>query len=320
MSPLQQRKALESSLGKGISSQGLNTNSTLPTKNSDTTVLDAYSEFAKNYLIARQYSQKTIDGYWWIVKSFIQAVGNIDTLDITESSIGEWVSYMDRKGMQKSTMHTNVSLFRVFVDYLYIRGSCKLHKDVIKAPKRPKNHPRYKKIDEVSKMIDACGSIRNKAIVSMLFVTGLRNSELRNLKRDQVDGSEVHVRGGKGLKDRLVLLNRETRVLLERYLDSRVDNSPYLFITSRGKLGNSTLRYIVNDAGRRAGVGATNPHALRHGCGTHMMKQNIHPRIVQEYLGHDNINTTQLYMHVEGGDIKSGHAKAFELPYHENNS
>ncbi len=149
------------------------------------TTLDAFGEFSRNYLAIRGYSQVTVDGYWWVIKSFTESAGNIETKDITATQVGEWIFYMEDKGNTKSTIHTNVSRFKVFIGYLNLQGWCELDHTLIKAPKQPRTLPKYTTSEAIDKMIMYAPSIRDKAIISVLFSTALRNSELRNLIRTE---------------------------------------------------------------------------------------------------------------------------------------
>lgn len=276
------------------------------------TTLEAFSDFSRNYLMARCYSQKTIEGYWWVIKSFIESAGNVDTTEINLEKLSSWVCYMEEvKANKKLTIHTNVSYFRVFVGYLHLKGECQLTKEEIVAPRRPKRRNiKWAPSSRVETMINASGSIRDKAIIAVMFCGAIRNAELRNLKRDDINGLDVRIEHGKGDEDRTVYMTEQAKGLLDRYLASRVDKSPYLFVTNHGnKIASSTLRYIFAHTSELAGVEHTNPHQLRHGAGTELMLNGMHMRYIQEYLGHEYITTTQIYTHVEQPDLKLQHAE-----------
>lgn len=270
------------------------------------TILEAFSDFSRNYLMVRGYSQKTIDGYWWVIRSFMQSAGNIQTDAITTQTYVAWVEYMHDKGNAKSTIHTNISNFRVFVDFINLLGACELRKDDIKAPKRPKHRNiKYAPKDRVEAMIRASGSIRDRAILAVTFSGALRNAEVRNLRRVDVQGDDIIVTHGKGDENRSVCLNHIARSLLDRYLASRVDSSPYLFVSNRNdKIASSTLRYIFDKASKDAHVEHTNPHQLRHGAATELMLNGMHLRSIQTYLGHEYSTTTEIYTHVTHPQLK----------------
>lgn len=276
------------------------------------TTLEAFSDFSRNYLMARCYSQKTVDGYWWVIRSFVESAGNIRTEEITYQTYTAWVEHMQNKGNAKLTIHTNVSNFRVFVDYLHLLGLCELHRDAIKAPKRPRHRQvKFAPKNRVEAMIRASQSLRNRAILAVMFSGAIRNSELRNLKRTDVQDRDVYIRHGKGDEDRVVRLTPVAKTLLDRYIAARMDDSPYLFVTTRGdRIASSTLRYIFKKASADAGVEHTSPHQVRHGGATELMLGGMHLREIQEYLGHAYSSTTEIYTHVLQPQLKKDFDKS----------
>lgn len=276
-------------------------------------VLEAYAEFSRNYLMARMYSQQTIDGYWWVIRSFVQSAGNLETTDINISVYSDWIQFMDGKGNTKATIHSNVSRFRVFIEYLNLQELCYLGKEQIVPPRKPRSLPKFTTPETVDKMISHSNSVRDKAIVAVFFSTGLRNAELRNLKINDIYDRDVLVNQGKGLRDRVVRLDNRSFDLLSAYMASRMDSAEYLFISNRGQpIASSTMRYIIAAATQRAGLPKTHPHAIRHGTATHMLRGGANIRIIQDYLGHQNVSTTELYTHVTNEDVKKSHSDIFD--------
>lgn len=276
----------------------------IPAKN----ILEAYSDFSRDYLIARCYSPKTIDTYWFSVKSFVQSSGNIKCLDLDLKVYSEWVHFMQEKGNKKLTIHTNISRFRIFVEYLNLQGWCFLGKEQIKLPKKPKSNVKYATKDDIETLIARANGVRNKALIAVMFDTGLRNSEVRNLKRSDITGSDVHVEHGKGDKDRIIFLGDRAKKLLDRYWASRTDNLPWAFVAKEDevatKIASSTLRYIFAKSCERAGISPISPKTVRHGTATELMKNKMHIRYIQEYLGHEFVTTTQIYTHIEPKDLR----------------
>lgn len=268
-------------------------------------ILGAYSDFVKNYLQVRQYSPATVDGYWWVIKSLVKSLGDIKTQDITIDRIHEWIRYMESIGSTEATIASNIARLRVFIDYLNLRRLCKVKKDDIYLPKMPLVLPKYVRKEDVDRIIDFAGSIRDQAILSILFSTGLRNSELRNLLRGQVQDKTIIVRQGKGMRDRTVLMDERSKELLKRYDQSRVDKSSFLFTTRRGgQIAKSTLRYIVVNASKKCGLQAISPHQFRHGMASHLMKEGMPTKMIQELLGHQTIATTERHLHTDKRDIR----------------
>jgi site-specific recombinase XerD len=178
--------------------------------------------------------------------------------------------------------------------------------DASLAPKRPRRLPESPKLAEVEGIVDALDGdgalpLRNRALVELVYSAGLRSAEAVGLDLGDVDFEQelVHVREGKGGKDRVVPLGEEAAYLVARYLrDARpllargAENA--LFISTRGRrLDTSTLRRLV-----------PHPHRLRHAFATHLLEGGADLRTIQELLGHSSLSTTQMYSHVDAKRLR----------------
>lgn len=279
------------------------------------TILDTFSTFKSEELLANDRADATINGFWWMIRSLTDVVGNIETEDLTLEVVNEWRRFMNDRH-RPTTVHTNISRFRVFADWLVEQGYCSLPLKKIKAPRRPKPNAVYLTEAEIDRMVRVATNIRDKAIIDVLFSCGLRNTECRELRREDINDRDVHVRHGvKNDDNRYVFLSKRAHKHLQMYLQSRVDRSAYLFVTRDGKkIANSTFRYIIKCVGERAGIDPVkcHPHAARHGCGTLLMEKNMHMRGIQEYLGHAYITTTQIYTHPERANLRAAHEEIFD--------
>lgn len=284
------------------------------------TILDAFATFKSEQLLANDYKQTYIDGFWWTIKSLTDVTGNIPVDELTVELYNEWRRAMSERH-RPTTIHTHVSHFRVFADWLVDQKMCSLQMKQIRAPKRPKPNPIYLEPEEIDRMIAAAVNVRDRAIIDVLFSCGVRNTECRELRKNDIIEDEVHVQhGAKGDDNRWVRLSKRAKKHLDMYLQSRTDRSVYLFVTRDGqKIANSTFRYIVASVGQRAGIDPAkcHPHAARHGCGTYLMNGGMHMRGIQDYLGHAFITTTQIYTHPERGDLRTKHAEIFDGVHQE---
>lgn len=167
---------------------------------------------------------------------------------------------------------------------------------------------------------------RDRAIVEMLFSTGLRISELCALNREHInlETKEFSVLG-KGKKIRTVFLTDRAVICLDRYLRLREDNWPPLFINARSRrdefetngesrrISRTAIEVMIRDRGRKAGITKpVTPHVLRHTFATTLLRNGADLRSVQEMLGHSNISTTQIYTHFANADLKKTHEKYLE--------
>ncbi|MGZ7070024.1 MAG: site-specific tyrosine recombinase/integron integrase, partial [Methanobacterium sp.] len=156
-------------------------------------------------------------------------------------------------------------------------------------------------------------NLRNKVILALLYSSGLRVSELVTLQTDYVDLQERTIRiRGKGEKDRIVLFDDKTRVLIEGYVEKKPHEDKYLFVN---RLGNHlTPRYIqmmIKTCAQKAGIKKkVTPHVLRHSFATHLLKNGVDIRAIQQLLGHSNLSTTQIYTSVDMQTLKNVYDRA----------
>ena len=198
----------------------------------------------------------------------------------------------------------------------------------VKTPKRTKSLPKSLNENEVINLINAMDKngdekdlsehseflrLRNKVILALLYSSGLRVSELVTLHTDSVDLRDRTLRiRGKGEKDRIVLFDGETKELLEGYLLERGEESDYLFVNRSGN--HLTPRYIqmmIKDYAKAAGIKKrVTPHILRHSFATHLLKNGVDIRAIQQLLGHANLSTTQIYTSVDMHTLKNVYDRA----------
>jgi site-specific recombinase XerD len=185
--------------------------------------------------------------------------------------------------------------------------------DVPLAPRRPRRLPDAPRHAEVDALLDALGPVdsplglRNRALVELVYSAGLRSAEAVGLDLRDVDFDRetVHVRRGKGARERVVPLGEEAAHWLARYLrDARPalarGAEDALFLSVRGRrLDTSTLRRL-----------APHPHRLRHAFATHLLEGGADLRVIQELLGHASLSTTQIYSHVDGRRLRRVYDRA----------
>lgn len=185
--------------------------------------------------------------------------------------------------------------------------------DASLAPRRPRRLPDAPKVEQVDELLDGFGDVRdplelrNHALIELVYSAGLRSAEAVGLDLGDVDFEQerVHVRNGKGAKDRVVPLGEEAAHWVARYLrDARpvlargAENA--LFLSARGRrLDTSTLRRIT-----------PHPHRFRHAFATHLLEGGADLRVIQELLGHSSLSTTQAYSHVDGKRLRRVYDRA----------
>ena len=201
-------------------------------------------------------------------------------------------------------------------------------KDEIKAPKRTKSLPKSLNEQEVYNLIHAMDDkydpeknnpqnisrLRNKLILTLLYSTGLRVSELIKLEIKSIDYDERTIRvRGKGEKDRIVIFDDETLELIDEYLEKRGVDNKYLFVNQRNnKLTSRYVQYMIKEYAKAANIERrVTPHILRHSFATHLLKNGVDIRAIQQLLGHSNLSTTQIYTSVDMHTLKDAYDNAW---------
>jgi integrase/recombinase XerD len=207
-------------------------------------------------------------------------------------------------------MQNNLSKLRAVLFFLRKRGFNVIDPREIELPTVKPKTPVFLDYSEVQSIIDVATSIRDKAIVSCLFSTGCRISELMNLNIDDVTGQEVVVLG-KGSKYRTVYMDDKAWGFLTEYLSSRCDKLPPLFVSGQyRRLTVSRVQQILHCLESAAGVEKNvTPHVFRHTFATDLIRNGAHILSVKEMLGHANLSTTQIYTHVTNPQLQSDHRK-----------
>lgn len=233
----------------------------------------------------------------------------------------------DKKGkkLKKVTQNYHVIALRSFLKYLSKCDIETLPAEKIEIGKTQDREVEFLSFEEVSRMLECCSgldvkSLRDRAILELLFSTGLRVSELTNTNRDQINlqNQEFSVRG-KGGKIRIVFISDEAKKVLGEYLRKRTDIDEALFVRlSVGgnndadslRLTPRSVQRIVKHYAKKAGiVKNVHPHTLRHSFATDLLANGADIRSVQSMLGHSSITTTQIYTHVTNRQLKDIHKK-----------
>ncbi len=155
--------------------------------------------------------------------------------------------------------------------------------------------------------------MRNKIILTLLYSSGLRISELLNLKQNDIDYKTRTMRiRGKGDKDRIVLFDEDALALLEDYINLRDESNSLLVYNKNGdKLSSRYVEIMIKKYAKRAGIEKkVTPHVLRHSFATHLLKHGVDIRIIQQLLGHASLSTTQIYTSVDMETVKDIYDKA----------
>jgi site-specific recombinase XerD len=290
-------------------------------------------DFLEYLEVEQNRSQKTIANYHHYLIRLTDFAGDIEISDITPELIRKWRLWLNRLGtntsdeLQKSTQNYHLIALRSFLKYCAKRDIKALSPEKIELARTKRGQVTFLTPEEIIRLFDQPATdtlpgLRDRAILELLYSSGLRVSELVNLNCDHINLKrlEFMVRG-KGQKDRPVFISEEAASWIQKYLDLRNDKAPALFIriggTKKPDLSGNYLRLTPRSVQRMVAkyallAGITkkvSPHTLRHSYATDLLMNGADLRSVQAMLGHSNISTTQIYTHVTDPHLKQVHEK-----------
>ena len=273
--------------------------------------MDFKKDFIDYLIIDCKYSLNTVKNYDIIINKYINFLENKDITKVNKKDILNFIEYDKSLGNTQSTIINNLDVIRSFYKFLEIEEAINNNPmDDIENPKTKKIIPRVLSIEEIKKILEVDlinkFSYRNKAMLELMYSSGLRVSELVNLKTHDINLDIGNVRVmGKGSKERLIPIDDYAIYYLKIYIEqyrSEINkkNSDYLFLNNRyTNISRQTFFKIIKEIAVKKNIKTTfSPHTLRHSFATHMLENGADIRSIQELLGHSNISTTQIYTHV----------------------
>lgn len=274
-------------------------------------------EFLEYLEIERGRSLKTIANYERYLRSFFEFGKLLAPTSITAETIRKFRLWLNRRGLKKNTQNYHLIALRVFLKYLSSRGLKILSPTAIELAKTDRRELELISPEELSRLLNAPDQAaapgrRDRAILELLFSTGLRVSELGALNRDSIDwqNGEFSIKG-KGGKIRPVFLSPQAKQAVKIYLDQRRDLAEPLFVNQRlTRLTARSIERLVHFYAIKAGIiKKVTPHTLRHSFATDLLRNGADLRAVQLLLGHSSISTTQIYTHITDRELRSIHTR-----------
>ncbi|MEM1508399.1 MAG: tyrosine-type recombinase/integrase [Thermofilaceae archaeon] len=261
------------------------------------------------HLSARNRSPRTIKTFKSLLNMFIEHLAGKHVSGTTTWDVDLFLAKLKEKGYTERSIYTAAVAVKRFIEYLGLRENLK----GFELPKRPSELPRYLTPGEVEAMINAAKNARDKLVVSLLYSTGMRVSELVNVKVSDINLEEGSIRvKGKGNKERVVFFDNRTRRLLLEYLSSAEPDSYLLPGRQEGHMHYVTVERIVKSLADVAGLKKkVTPHILRHSFATFSLSRGMDVREIQELLGHASLRTTQVYTHIAKGRLLEDYRRAW---------
>ena len=270
--------------------------------------MEVVEDFIEYLRRERNFSEHTLRGYRRDLEDFFDVVKKAPE-EVAELDVSRFVFRLSRRGLSPRTISRKLSALRSFFKFLKRAGIVRSNPALaVRNPKVGRHLPSYLSYEEMEALFRACESQRERAILELLYATGMRISELCSLDLQDLDiaGMRVRVRG-KGKRERILFFGEGAKQALVEYIRgerakilSRLKNrTDALFLTPRGRITPVTVRRMLKKLALKAGLSKdVYPHLVRHTFATHLLEDGLDLRSVQELLGHKNIETTEVYTHV----------------------
>lgn len=279
------------------------------------------NDYLKDYLdylrIDKKYSNNTILSYEANLKHFFKYYKN-KIEDIKKDDLDSFMSILINEGKKNSSIAHYVTVLKEFFKFLEKEEVIKKNPSIyLEMPKLTKHLPNVLSEDDVLKILDINLNnkydYRNKAMLELMYSTGIRISELLDIKIHDINTFEATLKVmGKGSKERILPLGDYALYYIKIYLDkfrsdlTKKEYSDYLFLNSRGKrLSRQAFFKLIKEIAIKKDIKVDfSPHTLRHSFATHLLKHGADLRSIQELLGHSSLSTTQIYTHIMDEQIK----------------
>lgn len=282
--------------------------------------------FLKYLKIEKNYSNHTIINYGKDLKLFVnflneQKIDNI--LSIDHKTVRKFLEYLYQEDYSKKTIARHISSLRSFFKYMARENL--ITRDpttLISNPKMDKKLPKFLYYDELEKILDIPDKstplgMRDATILELFYSTGVRVSELVNIKLSDIDFLEFQIKVlGKGNKERYVLYGKVLSELLEKYINTgrnvlMKEKNDYLFLNKLGnKLTERGIRVIIDNVLKKGMIEYhISPHTLRHTFATHLLDNGADLKTVQDLLGHESLASTQIYTHISNEHLREVYLK-----------
>jgi len=281
----------------------------------------SYIDEFRNYILKKNYSNLTLNSYLEDLYYLYMFLSK-DLISINEDDIREYLNYLSKSKKNSSTISRHISTYKTFYKFLY-KSNIIDKKDYplnkIVYPKKEKKLPKFLYYNELSEIIEESektkNGLRDRLIIELLYATGVRISELINIKVSDIDFDNKRIMVcGKGNKERIVYYGEYAEEVLKKYINEKIDNkNGYLLLNEKGyRISDRGIRYIIDNIMKKLSIKTrVTPHVLRHTFATDMLNNGCDIKIVQELLGHSSLRSTEVYTHVTNDRLKKVYYDCF---------
>lgn len=277
--------------------------------------------FLDQFITQLDASDNTKLAYQNDIQQFLNFINreNVAVDEVSHKIVGNYIYYLHQEfNLKSSSVARKLSALRLYYDFLVQRkGLLNYPFQNIKNPKQNKALPDFLFVEEIDEFLDSIDlneqfGLRNRVMFELMYACGLRVSEVCNLMLSQIDFENNIVRVvGKGNKERIVPFYNAVKSLLVQYINENFITER-LFLNKNGKpLTTRGIQYILEQCGKKTNLRIKlHPHMFRHSFATHLLDNGADLRLLQQLLGHENIKTTQVYLHVSNDYLKQTYYEA----------
>lgn len=271
---------------------------------------EAFNMYLEDYIRAKNQSTRTEETHEACKRLLIQFLGDKELSQLSLLDVREWRKEIS-KGRRPNSVRVYILRLRAVLRYCNLRDIPAIKSELVPVPKREATVPVFLTEQEVTRMIECSTSVRNAFVISLLYSSGIRLSELIALNRGQIVDRRFTVIG-KGRKPRLCFIDQRTELLMNMYLASRKDNHEALIVSNEYKrrMTATNIQLLVRNSASKACLNKkVSPHTLRHSFATNFLKNNGNMRYLSAMLGHASLDTTMMYAHVVDLDLQNQYEK-----------
>lgn len=251
-----------------------------------------YLQQVKDQCKLKGYSSKTFKAYYFIIKKYLEFVVK-SSLNLNQEGVRCYLLSLD--------LSTNSNRLHYAALRFFYREILKQEFTTAEVPikKKEKLLPKVISKEKIKEIIKRTENLKHKIIIKLLYSTGIRLQELVNLKRKDIDFDRnvLHVRKGKGNKDRITIISENLKLDLLKYYSNELFDTEYILEGRKGKYSKKSIQIVLKKAGKKLCINMT-PHMLRHSFATHLLDSGIDITYIQKLLGHSDLKTTNIYTHV----------------------
>lgn len=264
-----------------------------------TTLERALFYFVKHKEAHGKATNTTKATYICILEDFIKSIKADTVSDLDILMIDNFIDTLSLKNYKPKTIKNKIVVIRSFIKFLYSKNLIDIRPEAIEIPRTVEVEANFLDEEEQFALIKSARNLRDKALIMTILSSGLRASEILNLKEDDLYRRSLIVSRGKGGKPRVTFIDPLTEKSIREYHHKREVDSVFVFTNSFGKpLSRQYLSRMISETALRAGIKKrVSAHTLRHSFATNMLRKGARIEDVQPLMGHSNISTTRLYMH-----------------------